>query len=206
MFSEYQKIQKILKILGIIFGIFVLWGAGFGVVDVFSKSRFGWAHYDRKEWHHWIDADHNCLDTRAEILKNRSTVPVKMNKKGCKILQGSWPDYYYPEILTKVKHVDIDHLVPLKHAHENGGYEWSQSQKEAFANDPENLVITNKKYNRSKGSKGIDRWLPKDHDYACKYEKDWVKVKVKYNLHFTAPEIDAIKLMQPSCPGLTYSN
>ena len=78
--------------------------------------------------------------------------------------------------------VDVDHLVPLKHAHDHGGSTWSLEEKSKFANDPENLIITNRKYNRQKGSKDIVEWLPIDRCYACKYMKQWFKIKTKYNL------------------------
>lgn len=149
--------------------------------------------YQRSEWNHWSDVDRDCQNTRNEILIERSLVPVTLNKKGCKVRHGKWLDYYYPETHTSAKKVDIDHLVPLKHAHDHGGMGWSTREKEAFANDPENLVITNLKYNRKKGSKGIDEWLPVDQAYACKYIGDWMKIKRKYALKISEAEERTIK-------------
>lgn len=150
------------------------------------------AKYQRKHWRHWTDRDRNCLNTRQEILKARSLTPVILNEKGCKVVAGRWHDYYFPEVLEDPKKVDIDHLIPLKHAHENGGAGWSRKQKEAFANDPENLVITNRKYNRQKGAQGIDTWLPLHREYACKYMHDWMRVKNKYALQISESERHAV--------------
>ncbi len=144
--------------------------------------------YNRKAWKYPVDSDKNCINTRSEILKSRSTTSVTFNKKGCTVVAGKWDDYYYPETHTIAKKVDIDHLVPLKNAHETGGYRWTKKRRETFANDPENLVVTNLRYNRKKGAKGIDGWLPVHRDYACKYIKDWVKIKKKYNLEMTSKE------------------
>lgn len=156
--------------------------------------------YYRKNWKHWTDQNQNCLNTRAEILKLRSLVPVLMNKKGCKVITGKWNDYYFPEEHTVAKKIDIDHLIPLMNAHRTGGQIWNKKQKEVFANDPENLVITNREYNRRKGAKGIDAWLPLHKDYACKYVKDWIKIKQKYSLIITDPEKNAIQnLDQQGC-------
>lgn len=116
-----------------------------------------------------------------------------MNKRGCIVKSGEWKDYYYPEVHTLASKVDIDHLVPLKYAHDNGAASWSEERKETFANDPENLVITNRSYNRQKGAKGIDQWLPVNKEYACKYIRDWMKIKKKYHLIIRDQERNAVQ-------------
>jgi hypothetical protein len=155
--------------------------------------------YVRKEWKHWSDRDKNCLNTKEEILKARSKSIVLTSKKGCRIKSGSWDDYYYPETISDMKQIDVDHLIPLKHAYDTGGANWSPEKKEQFANDPENLVITNKKYNREKGAKGIDQWLPVNKAYACKYVRDWIKVKKKYGLNLLKDELGTIHQIKVNC-------
>jgi hypothetical protein len=158
--------------------------------------------YSRKSWIHWSDKDENCLDTRHEILKSRTLVPVVMNKKGCKVQAGKWEDFYYPEVHTLAKKVDIDHLVPLKNAHDSGGQHWTSAQKEAFANDPDNLVITLRSYNRIKGAKGPHEWLPVHKPYACRFIKKWVEIKQKYALSLSSQEAASIERLRPECATL----
>jgi hypothetical protein len=158
------------------------------------------AKYKRSEWKHWIDTDHNCLNTRQEILKKRSLETVVLSKKGCTVKGGLWQDYYYPEKHTSADQVDIDHLVPLKHAYDHGGKIWTEKQKRDFANDEENLVITNRKYNREKGSQSIATWLPLHKNYACKYLLDWMKIKKKYALEITSEEQKSFDQGIKSCP------
>lgn len=168
-----------------------------------SKNHFhSNLKYSRSDWKHWSDKDGNCLDTRAEILKSRSLEVITMNKKGCKVSLGKWKDYYYPEIHFQATKVDMDHLVPLKHAHDVGAAGWSSNQKEKFANDPENLVITNLKYNRQKGAKGIDEWLPRHKDYACRYIRDWIKLKNKYSLKIRDSELLSLRSIKGYCAKL----
>lgn len=149
--------------------------------------------YNRKEWKHWSDFDRDCQNTRHEILISRSLKPISFDRKRCNVIRGSWKDYYYPETHTSARAVDIDHLIPLKNAHVTGGAYWSREEKQKFANDPENLVITKLTYNRKKGSKGIDAWLPVHKDYACKYIRDWVRIKEKYRLFLTEKERMTVK-------------
>lgn len=155
--------------------------------------------YHRKDWKHWVDYDRDCQTTRQEILIERSLTPVSTDRKGCIVMKGKWADYYYPEVHSIARTVDIDHLVPLKNAHDTGGAYWDKKLKEKFANDPENLVITNLRYNRKKGSKGIDKWLPVHQNYACKYIKDWIRIKKKYDLYLTAAEKNTVA--SANCPN-----
>jgi hypothetical protein len=158
--------------------------------------------YTRKDWNHWIDQDRNCLDTRAEILKKRSLVPVEFNKKGCRVVHGKWDDFYHTQVHTNASQVDLDHVVALKNAHLSGGANWSHRSKEEFANDPENLVITNRAYNRKKGAKGVDKWLPVKKEYACKYVKKWMSVKNQYSLRILATEQKTIDQIRAECTKL----
>jgi len=155
--------------------------------------------YNRKHWKHWSDDDRDCKNTRQELLIERSLEQVILNAKGCTVVRGKWHDYYYNEILTNAREVDLDHLIPLKHAHDFGGENWSRARKQQFANDPENLVLTNKKYNRMKGPKGIAQWLPAQPDYACKYVFNWIKLKKKYQLLFGPEEKETIQMLKEKC-------
>ena len=120
------------------------------------------AKYSRSNWGYPNLKIKDCKNTRAQILIERSKVPVKFRDKiKCYVQIGRWDDYYYPEVHTKASDVEIDHLVPLFHAYSSGAKSWTKKKKILFANDPENLVITQKKYNRSKGAKTIATWLPK---------------------------------------------
>lgn len=155
--------------------------------------------YKRSFFSDWVDDDHNCLDTRQEILKSRSKEEVKISKSksgSCRVLTGKWDDYYYNEVITKSKDIDIDHLVPLKHAWDSGASNWDQPKRDKFATDPDNLVITNKSYNRQKGAKTILEWMPVDRAYACRYTNQWFLIKNKYGLNISAKEEEYEKLLK----------
>ncbi|PIK13568.1 HNH endonuclease [Halobacteriovorax sp. JY17] len=147
--------------------------------------------YSRKKFKHWTDTDKNCLNTRHEILKIRSLVKVKISS--CKVVEGKWNDFYFREILTSPSQIDIDHVVPLKNAWESGASLWSNREREKFANDPENLVITNSHYNRKKQAKTPLEWYPIEKSYTCKYLKQWIAVKTKYALKINPQIISEYK-------------
>lgn len=158
-------------------------------VTKYSRSLFG----------SWLDTDKDCLNTRHEILKTRSLVPVKMSKDGCRVISGKWKDFYYDEILTQASQIDIDHVVPLKHAFDNGANKWKKKKRVKFANDLENLVITNLKYNRQKGSQTPLTWMPINRTYACEYFIKWNLIKNKYKINISKKELDYFKMLK--CEG-----
>ena len=86
--------------------------------------------YDRKAWKHWIDEDKDCQNARHEVLieESLSTVVFK-TEKGCRVVSGSWNDPYSGRTITDASKLDIDHMVPLKEAHESGGHAWDVYRK-----------------------------------------------------------------------------
>ena len=152
--------------------------------------------YDRSDWKHWIDEDKDCQNTRAEILIERSLSKIEYSSNKCTVKSGSWTDFYTGETLFNASDIDIDHVVPLKHADELVGNIWTRDQKKKFANDPMNLIITYKKFNRQKGAKTISEWLPSNKTNACRYIKRWMLVKQKYNLPISIDEKKSQKFLK----------
>ena len=144
--------------------------------------------YDRDDWGSWIDADGDCQDTRAEILIRDSQIRVSFD--GCRVVDGFWNLPYSGRSTTSASKIDIDHIIPLKWAHGHGGNRWSTAEKQAFANDPDNLLATFSSANRSKGAKGPDQWMPKVK--RCSYAKRWQRLIEKYGLATTTSESAAI--------------
>ena len=144
--------------------------------------------YDRDDWGGWIDEDGDCEDTRAEILIRDSQTRVSFD--GCRVVSGLWNLPYSGGSTTSASQIDIDHIIPLKWAHGHGGDRWSSGRKQAFANDPDNLLATYYSANRSKGAKGPDQWMPEIN--RCSYAQRWEVLIEKYGLVATTGEVAAI--------------
>lgn len=171
------------------------------VQDAESRGRAYSVLYNRKDWPHWTDDDGDCQNTRAEVLIAHSQLPVKFKRnKGCNVTHGRWYGVYTGQIFTKASDLDIDHIVPLAHAHRQGGANWTRSQKRAFANDPENLLPVEDNANQAKGDKGPDQWKPQQKSYWCVYARKWEYVKEKYRLGFNGQERSALREMKVTCP------
>jgi hypothetical protein len=148
--------------------------------------------YSRSAFKHWIDADKDGCNTRAEVLIEEATVKPKIGKK-CVLTGGRWLSPYDNKVTTKFSDLDIDHLVPLAEAWRSGAWAWSSAQRQAFANDLSEsraLVAVSLSLNRSKGDKDVANWLPKVN--ICQYFESWIIVKKKYAL--TVDSVEAARL------------
>jgi hypothetical protein len=159
--------------------------------------------YNRAEWRHWIDADHDCQDTRAEVLIRDSADPVAFaTASDCVVASGRWVDPYGGGTLTEASDIDIDHLVPLENAHYSGGWTWSSALKEAYANDlsdPRHLIAVDDALNQSKGSRGPDQWLPPNPAFRCEYGRAWQRIKARWGLTMTTAERSAVEGIVAAC-------
>ena len=69
------------------------------------------------------------------------------------MVSGSWNDPYSGRTITDATKLDIDHMVPLKEAHQSGAAFWSRERKRAYANDlddPDTLIAVDRRLNRQK--------------------------------------------------------
>lgn len=156
--------------------------------------------YNRQDWPHWIDVDHDCQDTRAEILIASSQAPVKYrNEKRCSVIAGNWYDPYSGKTWTEASDMDIDHVVPLKWAHTHGGAHWPKTKKRQFANDPANLIAAEDNLNQAKSDKGPADWMPPNQIYRCEYLKRFTAVVTEYHLQPTTREKRVIDRMGAAC-------
>ena len=159
--------------------------------------------YNRRDWHHWIDADHDCQDTRQEVLIAESEAPVEFTDvRHCKVKRGRWTCPYTGRVVTDPAELDVDHLVPLENANASGGWRWSRSKKESFANDlehPDALVAVVASANRQKGSKGPDAWLPEGARQRCDYIVAWAAIKSRWALSASSAEVAALNREKRLC-------
>jgi hypothetical protein len=161
--------------------------------------------YDRDDWPHWIDADGDCQNTRAEVLIRESVIDVSFtNPSACTVSSGSWLDPWTGLRFSQASDVDIDHTVALSNAHRSGGWSWTTNQKRAFANDLNNLEALRPMddgTNSSKSDKGPEEWRPPDTRSWCRYATDWATIKVRWALTVVVAEYTAIESMLTTCDG-----
>jgi hypothetical protein len=162
----------------------------------YDRSAFGPA---------WPDVDRNGCDTRDDVLgrylAHRRYDPAT---RGCVVTSGVLADPYTGDRIRFVRgdgdDVDIDHVVSLGNAWATGAGRWSPATREAFANDPLNLLPVDAGANRQKGDGDAATWLPPAKGFRCRYVARQVAVKAKYGLRVTAAEAAAIDRVLTACP------
>lgn len=168
-------------------------------LPVADESRAG---YKRTAFRHWVDADHDGCNTRAEVLIEEAVEKPTVGK-GCKFSGGRWHSYYDEKDTTNSRSLDIDHMVPLAEAWDSGASAWSAEKRTRYANDLDwsrSLVAVTAKYNRQKGDRDPSDWWVPAKSASCTYLADWVGVKTRWGLSVDQAERAALRKQAGQCP------
>jgi hypothetical protein len=152
--------------------------------------------YDRKLFKHWVDANGNGKNTRAEVLITESLVSVRFTSTGKTVSTGKWLSLYDGETWTSASDVDVDHVVALAEAWRSGAWKWSSSRRQSYANDlgvAWTLRAVTDNVNQSKSDDDPTYWLPPLESANCLYLTEWVAVKIRWKLNIDAEERQSIR-------------
>lgn len=160
--------------------------------------------YDRDQFgQRWADIDRNGCDQRNDAIRAGAVeVTTKPGTHGCVVLEATIDDPYTGTTIDFVKGentVDIDHVVPLSRAWQQGAADWTEERREEFANDAENLLAVDASANRSKGDSGPEEWMPEAG--RCDYVIQWIDVKSDFELSITVGEKRALEDELDECEG-----
>lgn len=137
----------------------------------------------------WADVDGNGCDTRNDILARDLTDVTYKAGDDCVVASGTLHDPYTGKVIEfkrgrgTSKAVQIDHVVALSDAWNDGADAWSDAKREQFANDPDNLLAVDGPANNAKRDKDPSQWLPSNTSYQCDYTKHYIEVATRYELN-----------------------
>lgn len=155
--------------------------------------------YSRSLFPHWITISGTC-DARETVL-NRDGSGVVTNSS-CQATSGSWYSPYDGATWTAASDVDIDHVVPLAEAWRSDAIAWTNSTRQAFANDltrPQLIAVTDN-VNQAKGDQDPAAWKAPLTSYWCTYSRMWIGSNHAWNLTLQASEKNALQSMLNGCP------
>ena len=151
----------------------------------------------------WLDVDHNGCDTRNDVLARDLTDIVRQGP--CKVMSGNLVSPYTGGEVAFVRGnttsplVQIDHVVALENAWRTGAQRLTQDEREALANDPENLFAVDGHSNSQKRSSDAATWLPAAKGFRCEYVEHQIAVKAEYRLWVVPAERDAMERVLSAC-------
>ncbi|OIH92825.1 HNH endonuclease family protein [Curtobacterium sp. MCBA15_001] len=151
----------------------------------------------------WLDVDHNGCDTRNDVLARDLTDVVRPG--GCRVMSGVLVSPYTGQTVDFVRGettstlVQIDHVVALENAWTTGAQQLTEAERQALANDPENLFAVDQHSNAQKRSGDAATWLPADTAFRCTYVEHQITVKSTYRLWVVPAERDAMLRVLARC-------
>jgi uncharacterized protein DUF1524 len=160
------------------------------------------AGYSRNLFRHWVDADGDGCDTREEVLVAESTVPARTDPATCAVLAGQWTSVYDGVTTDDPHALEIDHVVALGEAWDSGASAWDAARRRAFANDldePATLIAVTSVANQAKNDRDPAQWRPSRPEAWCGFARDWVTVKLRWDLSADEVEAGALRDMLAAC-------
>lgn len=146
----------------------------------------------------WVNTkrDETCYNTRSLVMIRDSAVHVTNSPTNhCIVSEGRWFDPYTGNTYTKSDEIQIDHVVPLKHAYLSGAWKWNFKNRCAYANFMGNsfhLLSVQASANMRKGDRAPDAYMPPRRAYQCEYLANWLKIKLIWKLTLSNSEASAI--------------
>lgn len=157
------------------------------------KGRAPKTGYDRSLFSDgWGERD-GC-DLRNYILRRDLTSITYRPSPACTVASGVLKDPYTGHTINFLRgtstswKVQIDHVVAVSDAWQKGAQQFSYSKRNAFYNDPLNLLAVDGPTNSQKSDSDAASWLPPSRSYRCKYVARQVAVKLKYGIWVTLAE------------------
>ena len=161
----------------------------------------------------WTDENtapggHNGCDTRNDIL-DRDLIDktyVAISRCPTAVATGTLRDPYTSKTIPFLRgaqtgdDVQIEHIVPLAYAWDQGARNWTDAMRVRFANDPANLVAVDGPTNQDKGDAEPARWMPPNAAFHCQYATQFIAVLRGYGLPVDAPSVPALRQATATCP------
>jgi hypothetical protein len=156
--------------------------------------------YDRDAFLERSDLDHDCINTRHEVLQEEAT-SYEMDESGCFVASGEWHDPFSDRRFTDPLDLQVDHVVALGDAWRSGAWSWTDSERQEFSNDPRNLNAIYGPENQAKSDSGPAKYWPSNRSWTCAYAAQYSSVKITWQLTITAADFAAVKVLAIACDG-----
>ncbi|SKS49461.1 extracellular deoxyribonuclease [Mycobacteroides abscessus subsp. abscessus] len=170
----------------------------------YRRAAFGEAWTDDND----APGGHNGCDTRNDILDRDLVDKAFVSIKRCPraVATGVLHDPYTGKTINFLRGnktgaaIQIEHIVPLAYAWDQGARNWTARLRIRFANDPANLLAVDGQANQDKGDEGPAQWMPPNDAFHCQYAVQFISVLRGYGLAIDAPSVPVLREAAATCP------
>lgn len=188
------------------------------IKDLHSSPRQSNGAYNRStQYGNWSSnigsADTAFCGSTREDIRNRDLDEVKYKANDrCDVDSGVLKhDPYTGRSIEFSRQqspaLEVEHIVPAEYHYDMIGHRQIQKEREAFYNDPENLIMADAPSNSSKGSSGPSEWLvPDNPSYVCTYIARFSYIADKYHIPVDPADQRTMLRNIGTCDNTTESN
>ncbi|MDT5325115.1 MAG: hypothetical protein QOF25_2267 [Mycobacterium sp.] len=170
----------------------------------YRRAAFGESWTDDND----APGGHNGCDTRNDILDRDLVDKTYVATSRCPnaVATGLLHDPYTSETVALVRGnrtgaaVQIDHLVPLAYAWDQGARNWTDEMRVRFGNDPANLLAVDGPINEDKSDGEPAVWMPPNRAFWCQYAVQFAAVLRGYGLPVDAVSAPVLREAAETCP------
>lgn len=170
----------------------------------YRRDAFGEAWTDDND----APGGHNGCDTRNDILDRDLVDKTYVSISRCPraVATGVLHDPYTSKTVNFLRGnktgaaIQIEHIVPLAYAWDQGARNWTNEMRVRFANDPANLVAVDGPTNQDKGDAEPALWMPPNTAFHCQYAMQFIAVLRGYTLPIDAPSATVLREAASTCP------
>ncbi len=159
--------------------------------------------YVRAKFKHWVDADRDGCNTRAEVLLAEASTPP-MTGPRCSITAAPGIRPTTTATRSRPRPATSTTWFPSQKLGTSGASTWAPHRREAYANDldePRALLAVTAATNRSKADQDPREWLPPFEPAHCGYITDWTVVKTRWALSVDPAELTTLTELANRCPS-----
>ena len=156
--------------------------------------------YSREDYDIYGGRDENGCNVRDLVIL-RDAVRIVSVDDDCNAV-GEWYSWLDGKTIHDEAELQIDHLVSLSEAHDSGAWRWDVERRKAFNNDlghPKTLSAVSKEVNGKKWAYDPGEWRPPLRSSWCRFARDWISVKLTWELTADEAEVDALAEMLDTC-------
>lgn len=148
---------------------------------------------------------HNGCGTRDDVMAKWMTdLQFKARTHNCVVLAGTLLDPYSGNVIhftkARAQAVQVDHVLPLAAAYDLGAYQWTQSKRDAFANDIDvELIPVDGAANQAKGDSLPSKWMPANSWGKCLYVYRMALTADTYGLPLPVADLAVLRNTAAAC-------